>query len=131
MANSFAVSRWNWNIHQNADKTFSHVKQVLKLLQKAEITIKLKNCRFFTNTVNCFKHKHRLWWLQIALYTIDKIKELEELRNVTELGSFLDLCNVIRRFGPSFTLIAGPLNRKLDKNHPWEFDPYMMNNRVQ
>ena len=41
--------------------------------------------------------------------------------NQTELGSFLAMCNVYRRFVQGFSKIAAPLNKKTSKNQPYEF----------
>ena len=43
-------------------------------------------------------------------------------RNVTELRSFLGLCNVYRWFVENFGRIASPLNKKLRKVEDPEFE---------
>lgn len=61
--------------------------------------------------------------LEIALHTTDAISGLKTPTNLTELRSFLGLCNVFRRFAPNFTFLAAPLNMKLKINQPATLGP--------
>ena len=42
--------------------------------------------------------------------------------NQMELRSFLEMCNVYRRFVQGFAKIAGPLNKKTGKNQHYELE---------
>lgn len=65
----------------------------------------------FLNTHN------RLLWTrnsikEIAAHNADAIRKLKQLRNITELRYFLELCKVFRHFVPNAACIVALLNRK-------------------
>lgn len=73
------------------------VRQVLRLLRKAEVTMKLKMYSVFTNTIDSLGHAIQPRRLKIALHTIDVIKKLKPPKHIPKLRSFLGLCNAFRR----------------------------------
>lgn len=104
------------------EKHLEHVATVLSLLKDARFTLKLKKWAFFTDTVDNFGHIIMPRKLEVVARTNHAIFGLRETRGVTEMGSFLGLCNVFRRFVPIFARIAAPLNPKLRKNERTKFD---------
>lgn len=87
------------------------------MLSDACVTLKLKKCSFFTDTMDYLGHVIRPGKLEIATPAIEAIKGVKQLINVTELRSFLGLCNIFRLFVPNFPRISAPQNKKLQKDH--------------
>lgn len=65
---------------------------------------------------------HSPWGLEVTKRTIDAIRRLELPRNMSQLGTFLALCDILRIFGPNFTLVAAALNKKLRECPRHTFD---------
>lgn len=98
------------------------VNHVWTLLRDARITLQLKKCSLFSKTIDCMGHVIRPRRLYIALHTTGAIKGLKTSRNVTELKWFLGLCNVFRRFVPTFGRIVSPHNDKWRKDQQINFE---------
>lgn len=73
--------------------------------------LKPRKCSFFTNTIDYLGPSIRPGKLEIAAHSSDEKNDLREKRNVTELRSFLGLCNAFHRFMPIFPHISSPLNK--------------------
>lgn len=58
----------------------------------------------------------------VATRTIDTICQLEFSTTISELQSFLGLCNLFRSFAPNCHRLASLLNMKLFKGTPQTFD---------
>jgi RNase H-like domain found in reverse transcriptase len=93
----------------------NHLHDVLTLLGKAGLSLKLDKCHFLQETVDYLGHVIRPGKLEIATKNTDALRTAQPPRTQTELRSFLGLCNVYRRFVPGFSKIAGPLNQMLRK----------------
>ena len=103
---------------KNYDDHLEHVEQVLSALYEANITLKIKKCVFFSNMVNYLGHIIRPGQLEIDNAHTAALREAQHPRTVTELRSFLGLCNVYRRFVQGYTDIAAPLQELLKKGVP-------------
>jgi Reverse transcriptase (RNA-dependent DNA polymerase) len=97
------------------EEHFGHLQEVLSLLERAGITLKLSKCHFFKDTVDYLGHVIVPGRLAIATKNTDALKQAKHPTTQTELPSFLGLCNVYRRFVPNFSRIARPLNDLLKK----------------
>lgn len=82
------------------------------------MTIQLKKCSFFTDTIDYLSHVIAPNKLHVANYTIKSITVLQYPTTVSKLRSFLRLRIFYRRFVPNFAKIALPLNQKLSKGDP-------------
>jgi RNase H-like domain found in reverse transcriptase len=91
---------------------------VLTLLQVAVLSLKLKKCHFFAETVHYLGHVIRPGRLGVAEKNTIALKTARLPKTQTEVRSFLGLCNVYRIFVPHFSAIAAPLNALLSKGTP-------------
>lgn len=96
---------------ESSDKHISPVGQVLTLLNEAGVTLKLKNCEFFTNRIAYLGHVIKPGGQAVSSYTIDAIGGLQTPSNITELLSFLGraMCSPVRT---DFVRMMALLNRK-------------------
>ncbi|CAN8070297.1 unnamed protein product [Agarophyton chilense] len=109
---------------RNLDDHLTHVRDVMTVLRDAGITLKLRKCEFFTDTGKYLGHVIRPGRLMIEQVHIKSLCEAKEPRTQTELRSFLGLVNVYRRFIPSLSDIAAPLNALLRKGQPLKLAPF-------
>lgn len=72
-------------LFKKPEKHITHVKQVSTLLHKPGVTLTLKKCRFYTNTMDYLKHVIWSRSPKIAQPTTDGIMQLKEPCNVTQL----------------------------------------------
>ena len=75
-----------------------YVKQVLKRLQKEQMLIVIKKCKFFTRKTNFIKFIIKLGYISMDLKKVEAIVNQQELKNVIQLRLFLRFCNYYRRF---------------------------------
>ena len=99
-----------------------HVREVLRLLRDAGVSLKISKCAFFDTSVTYLGHVIRPGRLEVERRNVVSIERAQPPRNQTELRSFLGMCNVYRRFVKGFAKIAAPLNRKTGKDQPFEFE---------
>lgn len=85
------------------------------------MTSKLKKCLFFTGTIYSLGHIIRPGMIDVGTYSIESIEALPTATNMTELRSFLGLCNVFRHFVPRFAHVTASLNKKLRNDQPFKF----------
>lgn len=101
---------------------FRHVREVLSMLSVAGITLKLRKCNFFDTEIAYLGHTIRPGRLEINNKNTDALRNAQPPTNLTELRSFLGMCNVYRRFVPGFARVAAPLSRKTRKGEPTEWE---------
>lgn len=87
------------------------VRRVSRILYGADVTIKLRKRRFFAKKSDYLGHIIQPFHLELVVRAADNVAKLESPTKVTELRSFLGLCNVFRWFLPNLTLLTGPLNK--------------------
>ncbi len=78
-----------------------HLDKVLRLLGDAGISLKLKKCQFFKESVDYLGHVIRSGRLELAEKNTRALREAKHPSMQTELLSFLGMCNVYRRFVPA------------------------------
>ena len=99
-----------------------HLERVLALLQEAGATLRLAKCSFFQRQVKYLGHIIRPGRLAIHGKNLEALAKALPPKNKTQVRSFLGMCNVYRRFIRDFTRIAHPLNQKIRKDAPQEWD---------
>lgn len=72
------------------------------MFKEAVVALKLKNNAFSTNHINYLGHLTRLGDLRVTNHRSDAIRKLNIPTAVSEIRSFLWLCNVFKRFVPNF-----------------------------
>ena len=100
----------------------AHVRELLRLLHPAGVSIKLSKCAFFDTSVTHLGHVIRPGRLEMERSKVIAIERKCAPTNQKELRSFLGMCNVNRRFVQGFAKIAAPLNEKNGNNQPYEFN---------
>ena len=100
----------------------AHVREVLRLLHTAGVSLKLAKCAIFDTSVTYIGHVIRPGRLEVARRNVIAIERARLPTNQTELRSFLGMCNVYRRFIQGFMKIAALLNKKTGKNQPYDFE---------
>jgi hypothetical protein len=83
---------------------------------------RLDKCHFFRRRVNYLGHVIEPGKLSVQATKVDTILKAKLARTRTELGAYLGICNVYRRFVPKLATIAAPLTRHLLKDSPDSFD---------
>lgn len=125
-----SLKRWQFSLvplavliilSRDADQNISHIRTILSLLQKASVTLNLKNCNLFTEWTNYLGHAILPGKLEVADHATDAVWDLSPRGNLAEPKLFLGWYNVYRQFVPIFTAIAALLNEELKKGQPRTF----------
>lgn len=106
---------------KTAEEPISHVKQVVLILQKTEVTLKLKIVASFTNTIDYLGHVLKPRRPENYFHITVAMNQLKEPCNVSELRSFLRLDNVLGQFISNFVQIATLPNCKPHEHQPKKF----------
>lgn len=85
-----------------------HVEEVLTLLRNSGLTLRLKNCAFFRQTVEYLGHQITPGKLGVLDATTWALRDARCPNPQTQLKSFLRMCNVYQRFARDFARIAKP-----------------------
>ena len=129
------LNKYNWKsclvylddviiFSEDIETHFKDVDNILGTLSRAGISLKLKKCEWFTKSVKYLGHIITPGHLSINAAHTESFRELRHPRTISELRSFLGLCNVYRRFIPNFSHIAAPLNALLKKGMPTNLEPF-------
>ena len=93
------------------------IREVLELIRKAGLRIKLKKCQFFKRSVEYLGHVISDQGISPNPEKIEKIKNYPIPTSADEVSSFLGLAGYYRRFIPNFGAIAKPLTLKKTKDY--------------
>lgn len=116
---TLAITKWHYAVFYIANiimlekkptEHLQHNEKVLKLLNTAEMTIKLKMCSLVGETIDELDHIITTGRQEVAGKTMKAWKTLQYPNKVSQLRSFPRLCNVYRFLVPSFAKLAAQLN---------------------
>ncbi len=91
-----------------------HVDDVLTALQEAGVSFKIRKCQVFTHRIRYLRHIIRPGTLEVKAAATASVKGLRHPKTPGELPSFLEMCNVYRRFINGYTEFAAPLYTLLE-----------------
>jgi hypothetical protein len=100
----------------------SHMQKVFDRLTVANIKLKASKCCFAQNEVVYLGFNISEAGVAPDPAKILAIVKFELPKNVTDLRSFLGLCNYYRRFIPQYAHLAKPLYDLVGKDSPWNMD---------
>src|ERR1044071_4125428 len=100
---------------RNIEQHLKDVIQVLELIQKANLQIKLQKCKFFKREIKFLGHKISGRGIETDEEKVKAMKEITSPTNVKEVQSVLELFNYYRNFVPGFATIARPLYQLVKK----------------
>ncbi|CDF36784.1 unnamed protein product [Chondrus crispus] len=92
-----------------------HVDEILSVLEKACVKLKLRKCEFFVEKIKYLGRVVRPGTLEVDAARTAALEQVRYPQTQTQLRSFLGLCNVYRRFVPHYAKIEHPLNQLLKK----------------
>jgi len=101
---------------------WSHVKEVLKRLQKVGLYTKAEKCEFYLDSVEYLGYVLSSSGLTMSDAKVKTIQEWLEPKKVKDIQSFLGFANFYRRFIFNYSNIVIPLTRLTRKNTLWNFD---------
>lgn len=99
-----------------------HVDELLRLLLKAGVTIKLKKSHFYCKGVDYLGHVVAPGKLLVARKISKTVEALQEPTNIFDVRLFLGFCTVYRRVVPNFARLAALLNKKLKRGDSFQFN---------
>ena len=99
-----------------------HVDEVLRLLRRTGVTLKIRKCSFFQPKVDYLGHVITPGKLSVAVDNSKAFAKAVFPRTFTQLRSFLGAANLYRRLVQKYSDIARPLNAMLrkDAEPDWE-----------
>ena len=97
------------------------VREVLELLRKNELFVKLKKCEFFRNKVSFLGHRVSGDGISVEEDKIKAIQQWPTPKTVRQIQSFLGAASYYRKFVPKFSQIAAPLIELLKRDTPWNW----------
>ena len=110
-------------VHSRTDKEhIGHLASVLEKMSRYRLHCKLSKCEFFQSKV---KYLGLIFSEEGITVDQDKVSGIVRMlppTNLTELRSFLGMCNFYRKFIKDFSSIAVPMTRLTHKDTKWDFD---------
>lgn len=111
---SFIPRRFH-NLFQALRRTLRYLFEVLSVLEKYGISLKLKKCHFFMKGVKYLGHIIKPGVLEFDVAGVKSFQKAKTPAIESYLRSFIGLCNVYRRFVPRCSHVTGTLNGMLQK----------------
>jgi len=100
------------------EEHIGHVDHVLRQLREAGVTLRLPKSRFFRTTVEYLGHEIKPGRLGVMDAHTRALREAHFPATRTQIRSLVGMCNVFRRFVPSFARMAAPLTDLMGSTAP-------------
>jgi len=100
----------------------SHIKEILKKLQKVGLYVKAEKCEFYSDSVEYLGYVLSLSGLTMSNAKVKTIQEWPEPKKVKDIQSFLGFANFYRHFIFNYSDIVIPFTCLTRKDTPWNFD---------
>ncbi len=110
-------------VHSRTDREhIGHLASVLEKMSRYRLHCKLSKCEFFQSKVKYLGLIFSQEGITVDQEKVSGIVRMLPPTNLTELRSFLGMCNFYRKFIKDFSSIAVPMTRLTHKDTKWDFD---------
>jgi hypothetical protein len=104
------------------EEHLEHIEKVLKKLKEVNMMIKMKKCEWVKRNVEYLEHIVGNDGLKFSPRLIEKVKDMKELKNKTDIKLFTMLYSYYRKFNKNFSRIAKPISELLKKNKEFKWE---------
>ena len=92
------------------EEHLQHIKQVIDILKKENLSTKLSKCNFFQSELKYLGHIISADGVKVDPAKVEAVKKWKYPKTQTELRGFLGLTNFFRKFIKNYAKLAEPLN---------------------
>ena len=112
------------NFSTSWEEHIVHVDEILSVLERAGVKLKLRKCEFFVEKIKYLAHVVRPGTLEIDAARTAALEQVRYPQTQTQLRSFLGLCNVYRQFVPHYAKITHPPSQLLKKGQQVQLEGF-------
>lgn len=106
---------------RNFPEGLQRLEEVLQLLEKGGLTLKISKCNFFQNSIDFLGFEVGAEGIRPGSRKTDAVSKFPTPHNQHELRQFLGLSGFFRRFIKSYATVTSPLTDLLKKDVPWKW----------
>lgn len=106
---------------QNVDDCLTKLEDILKLLEKANLTLNLAKCEFLKDKIDYLGYEISAYGVRPGNKKIQSVVDFPCPTSVHGVRQFLGLASYFRKFISGFAMIAHPLSRLLKKDVSWSW----------